>query len=76
MSDEPKTWISDLHDLFVSAGMKQSLMCDREAWDRPVAAAVVLKMSGQKILGYIEAGLYVYTPKQTSVFPRRKEKKL
>jgi len=74
MSDYPKTWISDLHELFVAAGMKQSLMCDRASWDRPVAAAVVLNMPGIKILEYIEAGLYVYTPKQTSVFPRRKEK--
>jgi hypothetical protein len=72
MSDYPKTWISDLAELFVAAGMKQSLMC--EALDRPVAAESVLNMPGIKILHYIEAGLYVYTPKQTSVFPRRKEK--
>jgi hypothetical protein len=74
--NQPQEFIKTLEDLEHSAILKKSLMCDRECWDRPVAAAIVLSMQGRTILRYIEQGLYIYTPKPTSVFPRRKEKAL
>jgi len=74
MSEEPKTRIKTLHDLAYAAGRKQSLMCDREMWDRPTPAAIVLSMPGKKILHYIDAGLYIYTPKPKTCVFGRKEK--
>jgi len=68
-------WIETLNDLMDAATEKQSLMCDRAMWDRPTPAAIVFRMPGEKILHYIDAGLYIYTPKpKTCVFSKRKEK--
>jgi len=73
---KPKDFIKTLQDLEHAANCRSSLMCDRAMWDRPTPAAIVFRMPGEKILAYIDAGLYIYTPKPKTCVFGRKEKTL